>query len=180
MNRIMDRSIRFNRIMGRLYVSVGFKTIEFNVSIVLKTTRARYPSLVHGSEECHQAATRAEWRWLLHAPTDTILPRRRRYAMRPSDGARRLRRWRHTMGLNRGTRWGRAGARDDCDGGGRRGVAGVQEKPRWRTGLFLQKGRRARDGCAGGSLKKDQLPLVAGCVDLMRFVHLCTGRRLCT
>jgi hypothetical protein len=32
----------------------------------------------------------------------------------------------------------------------------------------------------GGSLKKDQLTLVAGCVDLMRFVHLCTGRRLCT
>lgn len=52
LNRIMDRSIRFNRIMRRLYVSVGLKTIEFNMSIVLKTTRARQWGVA-------QAATRA-------------------------------------------------------------------------------------------------------------------------
>jgi hypothetical protein len=47
LNRTMDRSIRFNKIMGRLYVSIDLKTIEFNMSIILKTTKTRlsHPNL---------------------------------------------------------------------------------------------------------------------------------------
>lgn len=127
-----------------------------------------------------------------------------RRATGPSDSVRRLRRWRHTMGLNRGTRWGRAGARDDCDWlpdvaaqpshallpfsktdpramGVNRSLDNAETyRSRWRAGLFLQKGRE-HGMVVRGVLwtKKDLLSLFAGCVDSMRIVHLYTGHRLC-